>query len=512
MEDLAKIVETCPNLTLAELADADTRLPPALEWNELKPLQRELPSPEQFPIDSLGSILAPAGRKMHEIIQSPAAICGQSVLAAAALAVQGQADIQIDGRSFPSSGFFITVGDSGERKSAVDTIALQAQRNHQKRLKEQFDGDLFNYKINSDAYKTAREEALKKNKGVEAKRAALESLGPAPEPPLEPVILAEEPTYEGLVKAFATGQPSIGMVSDEGGRMVGGHAMNADNQLKTAAGLSLLWDGKPITRVRAGDGCSVLYGRRLSVHLMVQPSVADLLLSNPELREQGLLSRCLVSFPESTAGTRRYREVNLADEQDIKTYSWRLSCILEAPLSLARGKANELEPRRLQLDAAAKRQWIAFHDEIEGLLKSGERLSAIRGFANKAPEHAARLSAILAVTDLPDTTIIDSDHLSAGVDLTRYYIGEALRLFDSAAQDAELLLAGRLLAWLLARRKPVISLVEIYRCGPNQVRNAKTASKLMEVLREHGWVRPSPEPVVFEDVKRTNAWEVRLQI
>jgi hypothetical protein len=34
---------------------------------------------------------------------------------------------------------------------------------------------------------------------------------------------------------------------------MGGHGMNQDNQLKTAAGLSELWDGIRISRVRATD-------------------------------------------------------------------------------------------------------------------------------------------------------------------------------------------------------------------------------------------------------------------
>ena len=67
-----------------------------------------------------------------------------------------------------------------------------------------------------------------------------------PEPPIEPLIIVEEPTYEGLVKYLARGQPSVGLFSDEGGRFVGGNAMNRDNLLKTLAGLSSLWDAKPI--------------------------------------------------------------------------------------------------------------------------------------------------------------------------------------------------------------------------------------------------------------------------
>ncbi|MET0527707.1 MAG: DUF3987 domain-containing protein, partial [Microvirga sp.] len=42
---------------------------------------------------------------------------------------------------------------------------------------------------------------------------------------------------------------------------------------------------------------TLLPGRRLSLHLMVQPDVANLLLCDRLLADQGLLSRLLVTAP-----------------------------------------------------------------------------------------------------------------------------------------------------------------------------------------------------------------------
>ncbi|MCD1624394.1 DUF3987 domain-containing protein [Seohaeicola saemankumensis] len=47
-----------------------------------------------------------------------------------------------------------------------------------------------------------------------------------------------EPTFEGLTKLFDTGQPSPGLLSDEGGQFLGGHAMNSNKRQKTPAALS----------------------------------------------------------------------------------------------------------------------------------------------------------------------------------------------------------------------------------------------------------------------------------
>ena len=54
---------------------------------------------------------------------------------------------------------------------------------------------------------------------------------------------------------------------------LGGHGMTDEAKLRTITGLSCAWDGEPIKRVRAKETV-ILYGRRVGMHLMVQPEVA----------------------------------------------------------------------------------------------------------------------------------------------------------------------------------------------------------------------------------------------
>jgi hypothetical protein len=56
-----------------------------------RPLMRELPPADPFPVDALGDMLAPAARAINDRVQAPLAICGQSVLATATLALQPHA-------------------------------------------------------------------------------------------------------------------------------------------------------------------------------------------------------------------------------------------------------------------------------------------------------------------------------------------------------------------------------------------------------------------------------------
>src|SRR5580704_4091906 len=196
-------------------------------------------------------------------------------------------------------------------------------------------------------------------------KAALDAVGPAPAPPLEPLMTCPEPTYEGLCKLFAIGQPSLGIFATEGGQFVGGHGMSDDAKLRTAASLSKLWDEGETLRVRSGDGAIMLRGRRLTVHLMAQPDVAGMMLSDRLLANQGLLSRFLITAPDSAAGLRLWHEPSPASAIALKRYGARLLGILEEPQLLAVGKSNELEPRCLTLSSGARELWIAFADHVE---------------------------------------------------------------------------------------------------------------------------------------------------
>ena len=61
---------------------AKTKEPP-------RPLRREIPPSEPFPVEAMGELMAKAAEAIHDRVQAPIAICVQSVLAVANQAVQG---------------------------------------------------------------------------------------------------------------------------------------------------------------------------------------------------------------------------------------------------------------------------------------------------------------------------------------------------------------------------------------------------------------------------------------
>jgi hypothetical protein len=412
--------------------------------------------------------------------------------------------------------FLLTIGESGERKSAVDDVTGAPHREHEAKLASAYEHELECYEIEKKAWQDAQNELGKKKGSKRERMERYEELGRPPDCPVPPFLLVEEPTYEGLVKLYGEGVPSLGLFSDEGGRFIGGHALNSDNALKTAAGLSDLWGGKAISRVRSGDKRAKYYHRRLSMHLMMQGVVAEELLANRILTQQGLMSRCLLAWPSSTVGTRLYQQQDIYRQPEFIAYRRHLHRILQRPMPINADRRGELSLRSIPLNHEAYQLWVKFHDYVETSMATGGEYEAIRGFAGKAPEHAARIAGVLQLVGNPDTPEIDAAHMVDGIDLAQYYLTEALRLHDMNVTDPNIVLAERLLEWLKCNwvKRPeaagnIISLPDIYQHGPNAIRDAKTARRIAKVLEEHhhlerldGWEMPDGK-------SRKEVWRVR---
>lgn len=213
----------------------------------------------------------------------------------------------------------------------------------------------------------------------------------------------------------------LGLFSDEGGGFLGGHAMNSDNRLKTVAGLSSLWGGEALDRVRAGDGAMTLYGRRLAVHLMVQPVAARPLLSDPVASGQGFLARFLITEPASTIGTRLNQTCNNATDPAILAASRCLSDILNHPLPTREGQERELEPRALALSQDAKALLFEYYKATELAQVQGGDLEQVKSFASKSPEQAARIAGVLTLWKDLGATVVAASVMSDAIELYRTY-------------------------------------------------------------------------------------------
>jgi hypothetical protein len=446
------------------------------------PLVASLDDPLPYPMDQLPDVLCGLGGVIQRTVQAPDAIIGNSLLAAASLAVQAHANVALPhGGVSPLSLFLISVAESGERKSAVDNLVLRPHQEFERRKKLEYDGEMAEFR------------KLPKEKQAEAT------------PPRQPIFTTSDPTIEGIAKLLAVGLPTLGLFSAEGGRFIGGYSMSEDSALRTAAGLSTLWDGTALDRVRAGDGATKMYNRRLALHLMSQPRATFAWLANPMLRDQGLFARVLVGFPASMAGTRLYRDEKPHETPEFAAYMDAMSRLLDVDFTLNDG--GELDFQTLYFGEKAKNAWIKVHNQIEQSIP--DALRNVRHFASKAAEQIARIAGVIQMVRDPDSTQVSLDSFKRAASIFEWYLNEAVRLSGAQPVKEGTDKAELLRSWLQSRGKRFVTLVELTQKGPSRLRAAKSMRELMNVLADHYYVRPIEGGYEYEGRMRKEAWEVR---
>jgi len=467
---------------------------------EIQPLRRREEPPEEFPLDALGGKLGAAVKEVQAAVKAPLALVAQSFLAGAAVAVQGVANIELHGKATPLSAFFLSIAESGERKSAVDGIAKAPHLLWQREAFNQYETDQKAYK-NEEAIYTKEKQAVL---GGGGKAKQLEELQ-EPTAPRKPLLFCEDPTFEGIYRLLAEGMPSIGLFSDEGGRMLGGHAMTPENRLKTVASLSKLWDGAAIDRVRSGDGCSILYDRRCSVHLMAQPMAADTFLNDGVSADQGVLGRFLIAKPESTKGTRLYANIDLGKSASLAAYNATITRLLMG-LRFDH-QTGELSLTTLKITPEAFNLWTGYHDHVEVQQTLDGAYRPISSLASKAAEHAARLAGILQIFDDPAAVAVDADHIKSGIKLMDFYLSEALRLKATASVGREVVEAEKLLKWFKEENLKQIYATKVYQYAPNGLRTKAQAMPILRLLENHGYLLPIDNEVI-DGKPRRQAWKI----
>ncbi|MCW2283792.1 hypothetical protein M2323_001776 [Rhodoblastus acidophilus] len=465
--------------------------PKASRWTS-EPLPLGVPQikARPYPISTLGEVMASAAESIARKFQCPPEMAAQSVLAVGSLAAQRLADVRLPyGQTRPLSLFFVTIAASGDRKTTVDIAALAPAREHEELLKKDYTAAFKAWKISNAAW-TAQHKKIENDKVLdkEQRMEELAALGDAPVEPIKPLLTAPEPTVEALAKHWPVLPGGLGLFSAEGGQMTGGHGFSVDQRLKTAAALSQLWDGGGMRRFRAGDPLSDLRGRRLAMHMMVQPEAAATFLSEPILRDQGLLSRLCIAAPESLAGTRLWKESTEEIEAAIHRYSAVVLDLLGRPAPAENEAGNELTPRVLELDGAAKEVWIAFHDRIEKAMGKECPLETLTDVASKAAENAARIAGVLTVVENPEAQAIESKAMAAACELMLWYLLESLRLAGAYRQTPGLRNAQKLLEWIQTKRKKNVTRSEVMQYGPACIRQKAEADAALLVLEEHGWL------------------------
>jgi len=453
------------------------------------PLVRAMPPPAPFPIDALGSIIGPAARSVMEYVQVPDALAAHAALGCAALAAQSHANVQTLAGPRPISLYMLTIAESGERKTASDTLASKPVHHRRLALQSEYKAALVEYQAAHEGHKLRVRQAKEDASDADTLANALMAIREEP-PPRKPFFIVSEPTAEGLVLSLRDGQLSQALSSDEGGQFLGGHAMSEESELRTITLLSRIWDGSPIDRVRATEKeHTTLFGRRLTVHLMAQPEVANRLLGKSLYRSQGLLARFLICAPASRIGSRVHDGSTAEPCEDARLLAfWRaVTQLLERPPHEDR-EIGGLDPPCIALAPEARTLLVAAHNDIEVAMRDDGELSGIREFASKAVEHACRLAGVLTLIAHPEAILVTAETMRSALELVQAYLREHIRLASAASISIEVTNAVKLLDWIRRKRHREVSARKVMQLGPYSIREAPIAKAALRMLHDHGWL------------------------
>lgn len=380
----------------------------------------------EFPVDALPEIIRQAVWEVSTRTKAPLALISASALGALSLACQGQLEVCRMGELVsPCSLFLITIADSGERKTSVDSLFMAPHREIEEAQLELYQRAMITYKAEQLGWETTRKAILsliekKALKGEDSGSDVQHLANLIARQPLRPRrvrLRYDDATPEALLMGLHENSPSAALVSDEAGSIFHGRAL--DNLPM----LNKLWDGQDITVDRRHTGSTTLKNARLTVALMVQDGILRQYLERrgDEARSSGFLARCLVSHPQSTQGFRPIYHLTESWPHLLR-YQVRLKDIL---LHNSQVTADRI---RLSFTPAAQNSWISIYNHIEKNIAPGHSLSGVKDFAAKLADNIARLAALFHFIEHGEGPIPPGP-LGQANQICSWYANEFLRIF-----------------------------------------------------------------------------------
>ncbi|MCK0142995.1 YfjI family protein [Aliiroseovarius sp. F20344] len=478
------------------------------------PLFGELRDAEPIPSHALGPFANPV-QAISTLTQAPDAIAMQSILTVASVATQAIADVESLQGVVPLSCFFLTVAQSGERKSACDSLATSEIDRIDKERVRVFHREIREHEAEKLEFQKRRRRSTPSDFDVIETDHDKERADLPPEPPLFPAIRISDPTIEGLFRQLENGTPSVAVMTDEGGQFFGGHSMKRENALKTAAGFSKLWDGAPLSRSRASAEPVWLCGKRVSLHLMIQPGVAQHVVGDPTMKDQGLLSRVLIAWPNSKIGSRiickdtAQREQQDQAQRHLERFNTRVGGLLQLEMPLHLGTRSELNPKHLKLSGEARVALEVFYNRVERASGAGGAFEYLSGFAAKVPEMAARLAGIQSVFADEEADEVSLRVMENGIAIMEWYLSEMLRITDTGRPDQNLCDAETIRCWLEGNwAEEFIDKRTLMKKGPGHLRDGNTLSQCIQKLEAHGWLVRGSGTQVIDGANSKTFWHV----
>jgi putative DNA primase/helicase len=468
-----------------------------LAWGQPQALASKV-EPEPYPLDALPPSVRAAVEEVQGFVKAPVALVASSALGALSLAVQAHVDMKRAERlTGPVGVYLLAIAASGERKTTCDRLFFQAIREYERHQAEVAGPLLKAHRSSVGAMEakvngikigiTAAAKAGEDTRALEAALAELEQK--APEEPRVPRLIYADVTPEQLKWDLAKVWPSAGVVTSEGGTVLGAHGMGQESIMRNLAIYNQLWDGADLPTDRRTSESFIVRGARLTIALQVQEVTLRVFLnaSGELARGIGFLSRCLLAWPESTQGSRAFTDAP-PEWPQLEAFNRRMASILNQDVDLDAG--GGLRPLLLTFTPAAKAAWVAFHDKIERELADGGQYHEVRDVASKAADNAGRISALFHVFEGVPGSAVAEVSFKAASRVAEWHLGEARRFLSELALPSGLEDAARLDSWVIAycHRHGTDRVVTktIQNFGPGRLRNKARLDAAVQKLEDLG--------------------------
>lgn len=264
---------------------------------------------------------------------------------------------------------------------------------------------------------------------------------------------------------------------------------------QSSASFKKIWSGEDVL-VTHGSHAQILRGRRVTLSLSIEDNLASKILKTDQPGTQALLSRCLVTWPESLVGKRKSSEVNNDGIGGLQAFHDRIYCLLRENLETSRENFNECEPRVLSLDETAKIVLSMTFDHFESNSSPGQPFANISGFTANASELICRIAAIYSLYQDSNAPYVDSQNVSDASELFNYYASQLARIQESVIVNEKFADAQRLLRWLQERFAKVhketgvefILLRYILQHAHPTLRSLERCERALDILEKHRWI------------------------
>jgi hypothetical protein len=413
-----------------------------------------------FPIESLPPIIQEAVTETLEYTKVPIGLACSTALGVAAASVQHLALVARDHQTIgPVSLYVLSILKSGERKSTIFRKLWQGIWKMQWELKEQWD----HYQVQDH-----------------------DEINPLFDRDSPPKILFEDATVQGLALEIESGIRSVLMSSSEGGTVFGGIGMRGEALMGALAFLNKAWDAEPQSMTRKQAVSTYLDNYRLSCLISSQrETIQEWLSKNAGLAEgMGFLARFLICVPESTIGSRVYKQ---APEATPKLDRFTDQC-----LKKLRQKTDLGNPRILNLSDDAHRVWVEYFNFVEAAQGKDGPYEYHTAAASKSAEQAARIAAVFTLLSADHAVEVGLEAMQQGITIAQWFLDESLRLSGHLTTSRGQRHAEILLEWLKELEpddeKP-LRVGELLQIGPRPIRKKKERDEAVKVLSELGWIQ-----------------------